>query len=83
MAPAGWTTTNITMIIAHKQKDHRVCLINPISNRGIHVIGTIIVNNTDLEHFDMRQNKTAEEAHEKFRESIINWGRLLLHQEEP
>ena len=77
-APAGWITTNITMIESHKQKDHGVHLINPISKGGLHVAGTIFVDNTDLEHFDMRQNETAEEAHERFQESITKWGRLLI-----
>ena len=77
-APTGWTTTNITMIKAHKQKDHGVHLINPISKGGLHVVGTIFVDDTDLEHFNMRQNKSAEEAHERFQENITNWGRLLI-----
>jgi hypothetical protein len=47
VAPAGWTTTNITMIKAHKQKDHGAHLINPISEGGHHVIGTIFVHDTD------------------------------------
>ncbi len=77
-APAVWTTTNITIIKAHKQKDHGAHLINPISDGGLHVTGTIFVDDTDLEHFDMRQNKTAEEAHERVQESITNWGCLLI-----
>jgi hypothetical protein len=71
-ASAGWTTPNITMIKAHKQKDHGVHLINPISKGGLHIVGTIFVNNTELEQFNMRQNKSAEEAHERFQESITN-----------
>jgi hypothetical protein len=50
----------------------------PISKGNLHVVGTIFVDNTDLEHFNMRQNKTAEEAHERFQESITNWGCLLI-----
>jgi hypothetical protein len=78
VAPAGWTTTNITMIKAHNQKDHRAILINPISKGGLHVAGTIFVDDIDIEHFDMRQNETAAEAHERFQESITNWGHLLI-----
>jgi hypothetical protein len=77
-APASWTTTNITMIKAHKQKDHRVHLINLISKGGLHVVGAIFVDNTDLEHFDMRQNESAKEAHERFQGSIPNWGHQLI-----
>jgi hypothetical protein len=77
-AQAGWTTTNITMINALKRKNYSTHLVNPISKRGLHVIGSIFVEDTDLEHFDMRRIETAEEAHTKFQESIINWGRLLI-----
>jgi hypothetical protein len=77
-APAGWTTTNITMIKAHKQNNHRVHLIIPISKGSLRVVGTIFVDNTDLEHINMRQNESVEEAHEKFQESITNWGCQLI-----
>ena len=77
-APASWTTTNITMIKAHKRKENGVHLINPISKGGLHVVGTIFLDNTYQEHFDMRRNETEEEAREKIQESIINWGRLLI-----
>ncbi len=77
-APAGWTTTNITMINAHKRKDYGTHLVNPISKGSLHVIGSIFVDNTDLEHFDMSRIEMAEEAHAQFQESIINWGWLLI-----
>ena len=53
-------------------------MINPISKGGLHVAGTIFVDDIDIEHFDMRQNETAAEAHERFQESITNWGHLLI-----
>ncbi len=77
-ALAGWTTTNITMINAHKRKDYCTHLVNPISEGGLHIVGSIFVNDTNLEHFDIRCIETAEEAHAKFQESITNWGWLLI-----
>jgi hypothetical protein len=47
-APAGWLTTNITMIRAPKRKDHGVHLINPITDGHLHVVGTTYVDDTDL-----------------------------------
>ncbi len=52
--------------------------MNPISEGGLHVVGSIFVDDTDLEHFDMRRIETAEGAHAKFQESLINWGCLLI-----
>ena len=77
-APAIWTATNITMINVRKRKDYGTHLVNPISEGGLHVVGYIFVNDTDLEHFDVRRIEMAEEAHAKFQESIINWRRLLI-----
>ncbi len=77
-APAIWTATNITMINMHKRKDYSTHLVNPISEGGLHLFGSIFVDNTDLEHFDMRHIETTEEAHAKFQESIVNWRRLLI-----
>jgi hypothetical protein len=71
-APAGWTTTNITMINTHKQKDHGIHLVNAISGEGLHVAGTIFVNKTNLEYFNMRCIKMVKEAHAKFQDSIVN-----------
>ncbi len=46
--PAGWLTTNITMIRAHKRKENGVHLINPITDGNLHIVGTIYVDDTDL-----------------------------------
>ncbi len=77
-APAGWLTTNITMIRAHKRKDQGVHLINPITDGHLHFVGTIYVDETDLEHFDMCTVETVEDTHANFQESIRNWGHLLI-----
>ena len=61
-APAGWTVTTIPMILAHKCKRHGVHLIGPISRKILHVVGSLYVDNTDLEHFTMRQE---EEVHRR------------------
>jgi hypothetical protein len=71
-APAGWLITNIMMIRAHKQKDHRVHLVNPTTKDKLHAVGMIYMDDTNIEHFDMRQVKTVAEAHSNFQESIVN-----------
>ncbi len=49
-APAGWTTTHIMKINVHKRKDYGTHLVNPISKGSLHVVGSIFVDDTDLEH---------------------------------
>jgi hypothetical protein len=77
-APVGRLITNIVMIRAHKQKDHRVNLVDPITKDNLYVVGTIYIDDTDIENFDMHQVETVAEAHSNFQESIVNWGRLLI-----
>jgi hypothetical protein len=77
-APAGWTVTSIAMLKAHKRKGHGVQLSCPITKRTIHLAGTLFVDDTDLEHFDMTKVKTVLEAHAALQNSICNWGRLLI-----
>jgi hypothetical protein len=72
--PAGWLITNIKKIRAHKQKDHGVHLVDPITKDNLHVLGTIYVDNTYIEHFNMPQVETVVEAQCNFQESILNWG---------
>jgi hypothetical protein len=77
-APAGWTVTSITMIEVHKKKGHGIHLECPISGRRINLVGTLFVDDTDLEHFDMTKIKTVAETHDALQRSIHNWGRLLI-----
>jgi hypothetical protein len=53
VAPAGWTVDSITMIQAHKQKGHGIHLWCPITNKTIHLEGTLFVDGTDLNHLDL------------------------------
>jgi hypothetical protein len=77
-APAGWTITSIAMLKAHKRKGHGVHLSCPITKRTIHLAGTLCVNDTDLEYFDMNKVEIIIEAHVALQSSIHNWGRLLI-----
>jgi hypothetical protein len=77
-APACWTITSIAMLKAHKRKGHGVHLSCPITKRTIHLAGTLFVDDTDLEHFDMNKVETIIEAHATLQSSIHNWGQLLI-----
>jgi hypothetical protein len=69
---------SITMIEAHKWKGHGVHLSCPITEKNIHLAGTLFVDDTGVEHFNMYRNKTVREAHEALQRSIGNWGKLLI-----
>jgi hypothetical protein len=76
-APAGWTLDSIVMISAHKRKRHGLHLRSPITNKRIHLAGTLFVDDTDVEHLDLNKSETRDEAHQALQDSIINWGHLL------
>jgi hypothetical protein len=78
-APARWTVTSIAMIRAHKRKGHGIHIKCPISGKELHLVGTLFVDDTNLEHFNMRKDETATEAHAALQRSIHNWGQLNSH----
>ncbi len=77
-APAGWMVDSIAVINAHKQKGHGLHLQSPITNKTIHLAGTLFVDDTNVEHLNLNKSETREEAHRALQESIINWGLLDL-----
>jgi hypothetical protein len=66
------------MIQAHKWKGHGVHLVCPITKTVLHLVGTLFVDDTDLEHLDMTKIEAVTEAHEALQRSIHNWGRILI-----
>jgi hypothetical protein len=77
-APAGGTVDSITIIHAHKRKGQGVHLRCPITNKTIHLTGTLFVDDTDLKHFNLNKRETVTESHAPLQESITKWGRLLI-----
>jgi hypothetical protein len=77
-APAGWTVTSIMMIQAHKRMGHGVHLECPITKTALHLVGTLFVDDTDLEHFDITKMEMVTEAHNALQRSIHNWGKILI-----
>jgi hypothetical protein len=77
-SPAAWTVTSITMINGQKRKGHGIHLICSITKKNLHLVGTLIVDDTDLEHLDMNKVETIAEVHAALQNSIHNWGRILI-----
>ena len=75
---AAWTVMSIPMIAAQHRKDHGAHFVAPISNKAGHLIGGLLVDDTDLFNLEMRVNKTVHQAHSRLQDGIINWGNLLI-----
>jgi hypothetical protein len=71
-APAGWTAVSIAMIEAHKRRGHGVHLRCPISQKETHLVGTLFVDGSDIEHLNLTKQETVMEAHSALQESIID-----------
>jgi hypothetical protein len=56
----------MAMINAHNWKGHGIHLNSPITKAAIHLVGTLFVDDTDLEHFDMNKVKTITAVHDVF-----------------
>jgi hypothetical protein len=70
VAPACWTATSMAMINAHKRKGHGIRLTSPITKAAIHLVGTLFVDDTDLEPFNMNKVETITAVHEALQQSI-------------
>ncbi len=66
------------MIQVHKRKGHGVNSLYPITKTPLHLVDTLFIDDTDLEHFDMNKSEIVKEAHEALQESIHNWGHILI-----
>jgi hypothetical protein len=72
MEPAGLKVDSIAMIQAHKWKGHGIHLWCPITNKTIHLAGTLFVDNTNLEHLDLNKTESIRESHTALQDSILN-----------
>ncbi len=53
-SPTAWTVTSIPMIAAHKRKGHGVHFIAKMLEKTGHLVGGLLVDDTDLILLDMR-----------------------------
>jgi hypothetical protein len=77
-ALAAWTVMSFLMIATQCKKDYGAHLIAPISSQEGHLIGGLLVDDTNLFHLEMCRNENVFQAHSKLQDSIINWGKLLI-----
>ncbi len=56
-APAAWTVMTIPMIAAQQRKDYGAHFIAPITGHQGHLIGGLFVDDTNLFHLEMHENK--------------------------
>jgi hypothetical protein len=77
-ALAGWAVVSIIILRAHKWKGHGIKLLCPISLINRNLVAVLYMNDTDVVHFNMTQNKNTVEALAHLQESATNCGHLLI-----
>ena len=50
----------------------------PISNLAGHIEDLLFVDDTDLIHINIKAEETVTVAHQSIKDSISNWGQLLI-----
>jgi hypothetical protein len=77
-APAGWVVISICIQNAHSKKGHGAKRLCPIPKLEKHLSAILYVDDTDLLHIDLTQNKTVDEVHLAIQESVNSWGNLVI-----
>ena len=77
-APAGWEVISITILCAHKRKVHGGHFVCHISNLTGYLEAILFVDDTDMIHINLKAEETATVAHQYMKDSISNWGQLII-----
>jgi hypothetical protein len=77
-SPAGWAVISIVILNAHGKKGHGAKFVCPITKLSSHLSAILYVDNTDLLHINLEQDKLVAQVHESIQASIKNWGNLLI-----
>ena len=77
-APTGCAVISITILKAHKKKEHGAYFTCSISLLKMHLAGILFVDDTDLIYLNMDHDESMYEAHKAIQLSIMNWGQLLM-----
>jgi hypothetical protein len=60
VAPAGWAVISICILNTHGKKGHGAKFVWPITKLKKHLYAILYVDDTDLLHFDLTQNKAVD-----------------------
>ncbi len=75
---ARWCIISIMILWAHGAKGHGAHFIAPMSHVHSSLSAILYVNDTDLLHLNMDDNKNIFETHATLQTAIKNWGKLLI-----
>jgi hypothetical protein len=78
VSPAGWAVISIVILNAHGKKGHGVRFICPITKLSSHLSAILYVDNTDLLHINLEEDKSMAKVHASIQASVNNWGNLLI-----
>jgi hypothetical protein len=77
-SPAGWAVIGIVILNAHGKKGHGAKFICPITKLSSHLSAILYVDNTDLLHINLEEDKPVAKVHALIQVSVNNWGNLLI-----
>jgi hypothetical protein len=77
-SPARWAVISICILRAHGNKGHSAKFLCPITKLQHHLTAILYVDDTDLLHINLTQDKWVEDVHVAIQESVNSWGNLLI-----
>ncbi len=77
-SPAGWCVISVMILRAHGAKGHSAHFIAPLSQVCSSLSAILYIDDTDLLHLNMDDDKTIFETHAGLQHAIENWGKLLI-----
>jgi hypothetical protein len=77
-APSGWAVVSIVILHVHSKQGHGAMFWCPISGMSSKLAAILYVDNTDVIHLQLDEDKLVEETHKRLQASVLSWGNLLI-----
>jgi hypothetical protein len=77
-APAGWAVVSIVILHVHSKQGHRATFRCPISGTSSKLAAILYVDDMDVIHLQLDEDKSVEETHKQLQASVLSWGNLLI-----
>jgi hypothetical protein len=77
-SPAGWAVISICILGAHGKKGHGTKFYCPISKLKQHLSAILYMDDTDILHINLTEDKSVDEVHSAIQHCVNSWGNLLI-----
>jgi hypothetical protein len=77
-SPVGWAVISICILGAHGKKGHGAKFHCPKSKLKQHLSAILYVDNTDILHINLTEDKSVDKVHRVIQDSVNSWGNLLI-----